>query len=142
MAQVSFVVNFVIQECCNCGMQFAVTEEFEQRKRRDHTSFYCPAGHGQHFKAMSDIEKVRREKIEAENRLQVQLNESRHAQLVAEKALAEETKKRRKIEKRIASGVCPCCNRQFDDLHRHMKSKHKEFALPPGAQKQLSAGIQ
>lgn len=25
-------------------------------------------------------------------------------------------------------GVCPCCNRTFSDLQRHMASKHKGFA--------------
>lgn len=28
---------------------------------------------------------------------------------------------------RIRNGVCPCCNRSFKDVHRHMKSQHPEF---------------
>lgn len=33
-----------------------------------------------------------------------------------------------KVKKRVAHGVCPCCNRSFTDLRRHMESKHPEFA--------------
>ncbi len=33
-----------------------------------------------------------------------------------------------KVKKRAANGVCPCCNRTFSDLARHMKAKHPDFA--------------
>lgn len=36
---------------------------------------------------------------------------------------AEAAKARRKL-KRVQNGVCPCCNRSFWNLERHMKSKH------------------
>ncbi|HYC31767.1 MAG TPA: hypothetical protein VEB59_05720, partial [Gemmatimonadales bacterium] len=29
-----------------------------------------------------------------------------------------------KIKRRVAGGVCPCCNRTFSDLARHMSGKH------------------
>jgi chemotaxis response regulator CheB len=32
-----------------------------------------------------------------------------------------------KTKKRVANGVCPCCNRTFKQLARHMKAKHPEF---------------
>ena len=39
-----------------------------------------------------------------------------------------------KIEKqlkRIHKGVCPCCNRSFTNLKRHMETKHPEHPSPP-----------
>jgi hypothetical protein len=36
------------------------------------------------------------------------------------------TRKKRQLE-RVASGVCPCCNRSFVNLRRHMKTQHPEF---------------
>lgn len=42
-----------------------------------------------------------------------------------------------KLKKRAANGVCPCCNRTFVDLARHMAGKHPTFLaeeiLPEGA---------
>lgn len=32
-----------------------------------------------------------------------------------------------KERKRVGKGVCPCCNRSFDNLRRHMETKHPEF---------------
>ena len=33
-----------------------------------------------------------------------------------------------RAKKRHRAGLCPCCNRQFQDLVRHMASKHPEEA--------------
>lgn len=142
MAEITFTVKFVTEECCNCHAQFAMTENLNTEKRRDHSLFYCPRGHGQHYTGLSDVEKERRDKIEIQNRLQAKLNEETHLRLVAEKERDTEKKKRRKIELRVAKGVCPCCNRTFDDLARHMAGKHKDYTLPPGHQKQITAAAQ
>lgn len=33
-----------------------------------------------------------------------------------------------KLRKRAKAGVCPCCNRTFVGLQRHMAQKHPEFS--------------
>lgn len=33
-----------------------------------------------------------------------------------------------RTKKRGGHGVCPCCNRTFQQLARHMKSKHPDYA--------------
>lgn len=32
-----------------------------------------------------------------------------------------------RTKNRVKNGVCPCCNRSFDNLARHMKSKHPNY---------------
>jgi hypothetical protein len=32
-----------------------------------------------------------------------------------------------RLKNRAAAGVCPCCNRTFAQLARHMATKHKGF---------------
>jgi hypothetical protein len=32
-----------------------------------------------------------------------------------------------RIKKRVAAGVCPCCNRSFKDLARHMAGQHPDY---------------
>lgn len=33
-----------------------------------------------------------------------------------------------KTRKRVAGGVCPCCNRSFVNLGRHMAGQHPDYA--------------
>lgn len=35
-----------------------------------------------------------------------------------------------KTKKRIANGVCPCCNRSFANLERHMAGQHPDYPQP------------
>tara|TARA_Y100000310_G_scaffold338946_1_gene430083 strand:- start:1163 stop:1354 length:192 start_codon:yes stop_codon:yes gene_type:complete len=32
-----------------------------------------------------------------------------------------------KLKNRAKAGVCPCCNRTFQNLSRHMETKHPDF---------------
>lgn len=120
--------------CCNttCGIQFAAPEHWVTQRRRDHSWWYCPNGHNQHFPDESDVTKAQRLQRESELKAQAQINEERHLRVVAENERDKAVRAKRKIEKRIRAGVCPCCNRTFGDLHRHMTTKHKEYGLPPG----------
>lgn len=120
------------QTCCVCGIIYGVPEVWIAARRELKDRFYCPNGHGQCF-TKSTADRLREEKEALGRRLQAELNTANHLRLVAEKELKAERTKRRKIEKRISAGVCPCCNRTFEDLHRHMQTKHKEYALPPAA---------
>lgn len=142
MSEVTMPVTLVLVDCCACGMQFAVSGAWEGKKREDHSGFRCPNGCFLAFGGESASEKANRLRIDAEKRLQAQINEERHLRLVAEKDRESEKRKRRKIEKRIAAGVCPCCNRTFEDLHRHMKTKHKGYALPPGKAKAIAGATE
>lgn len=108
------------QECCNCHMVFAMPADFRRRKlNRPGTAFYCPAGHAQHYTGKSAEQKLR----DAEAR-EVALRD----QLSAAEADAEATRVRLLRDRhRFANGVCPCCNRTFDNVRRHMQTKHPDY---------------
>ncbi|MEG3193744.1 helix-turn-helix transcriptional regulator, partial [Lysobacter sp. D1-1-M9] len=36
-------------------------------------------------------------------------------------------KAHRKMRRRVMNGVCPCCNRSFQNLREHMQTKHADF---------------
>ncbi len=62
----------------------------------------------------------------------------REMRLTAEKDAAHQRRKAAaargqltKTKKRIAKGICPCCNRSFVNLERHMTGQHPDYA--PGA---------
>ena len=125
--------------CCSCGIEFGMPDYYAKKRREDRGYFYCPNGHSQHY-MVSTADTLRREKEESERKLQAQLNEANHAKLVAEKERDKAIKDKRKVERRIAHGVCPCCNRTFADIANHMLTEHKDFRLPEGKRPKLIQG--
>jgi ssDNA-binding Zn-finger/Zn-ribbon topoisomerase 1 len=110
----------VSEECCNCGVTFAMAKKFKEQRLRDRQTFYCPAGHGQHYTGETDADKLRR--AEQRNRALKDQLDAAEASRAAYKGQA--TKYRNQVA-RTENGVCPHCNRSFVDLRRHMGSKHQ-----------------
>jgi hypothetical protein len=115
------------EECCACGVLFAMTREFRQARldKGPTLTFYCPNGHVQHY-TKSRIRELE-EQLAAKAR---ELTAAR-CETLAEKHLREEAERQqaaaqRKL-KRTHNGVCPCCNRSFVNLRRHMSTKHPEL---------------
>lgn len=100
--------------------------------KESHYSFYCYRGHSMSFGGKSKTEKLKAQ-IEEKNR---QIVSERKRTEWARQDLKKEKHSNRalkgvitKTKKRIANGVCPCCNRSgFKDLERHMSSKHPNWA--------------
>lgn len=112
--------EYSTMECCTCHMLFGVTTAFKQKRLNDRAYFYCPTGHQQHFTGPSEETKLR-DQLKREQ----QMRES--AQLRADQAKSERDEARRmhqRMRVRIVNGVCPCCNRTFQNLLRHMQTEH------------------
>lgn len=115
-----YTATLTTEECCNCGMMFAMPEDYRAKKVKNKTLFYCPAGHAQSYIGETferKLENERRRAAAAEGRAE-RLEYRRRA------AVGQVTK----IKNRISRGVCPCCNRTFQDLARHMQSKHPDYS--------------
>ena len=122
--------NLVTEECYRCGVLFAMPESLRnsalkhsQKSPGETISFYCPNGHSQSYVGENTEQKLRR-----------QLNEERErrARVAAQRDQAEASARAykgaaTKARKRAGAGVCPCCNRTFKQLARHMESKHPDF---------------
>lgn len=124
--------TFVTEVCCHegCGSTFAVTDDFHRARREDHGWFYCPRGHVQHYTSESD--KARAERLAREANDALARERARHDQTRA--ALEHESHRARaargiatRIRNRVSRGVCPCCNRTFGNLSKHMAMKHPTF---------------
>lgn len=129
MGTLTTTVELTITECW-CGIQHAVPTTLYKHMERQHANgerqggIYCPLGHSWTFsgKGAAQIERERRERMEAT------LTHTRD-QLEAERRSHAATKgKLTKTAKRVAGGVCPCCNRSFVQLGRHMAIKHPDYA--------------
>jgi hypothetical protein len=109
-------VRLYATECNVCGTVFGIENRLDDSLRENGRLFYCPNGHGLRYK-----------ETEA-TRLKKQLDEEKRKLANAQFELMAAEKKMKRIENRIKNGICPCCNRQFVQLTRHMKSKHPEYA--------------
>lgn len=123
--------TLVTIECYKCHILFAMPEDLNRRALSSpNLSFYCPLGHSQCY---TETEEQRlKKKLEQEQARSARLT----SQVDQARARAEHEEHRAraykgqvtKIKKRVGKGVCPCCNRSFVDLARHMENKHPDYS--------------
>lgn len=116
-------LNLETIECCSCGTVFAMQESIRRRRLNDGGWFYCPNGHQQHY-SKSETDRLRDKLAEQTRQATALAERAKNAENVAAKATTE----LKRIKKRMHAGVCPCCNRTFQNLQRHMATKHKDEA--------------
>lgn len=113
-------VTMVTEVCCNCGIAFGMPSNLVRVLRDDpEKSFYCPNGHGQHYREPRTEKQLKQAQQEAE-RLRTQLTQKDSINAQLEGVIKRQKAKLDRVEK----GVCPCCNRTFKNLARHMENKH------------------
>lgn len=110
------------ESCCQCGIAFGMTDAFKRYKRGDGSCFYCPSGHPQHYTETTE-QKLRKQVAAAEQKWSDEVDRNRRLdrQLIASRGQVT------KIKNRVANGICPCCNRTFVNLQRHMGTKHPDY---------------
>lgn len=116
-------------ECCNCITHFAMDRALYDRCQESGRTFYCPNGHGQSF-TETELSRLRKETVSLKKQRDwaedaYQREHQQHVETKREKA---NVKRQLTItRKRVANGVCPECHRTFQQLSRHMESKHPHF---------------
>lgn len=124
--------------CGQCGVHFGMDEEFYNARLRDKKVWYCPNGCAREFTSETEEEWLRRQLQQSEARL---ASTREDLKFVREQRNKEERRVRAyrgvvgRIKKRVGNGVCPCCNRTFADLQRHMNNKHPRFKGKPEAKR-------
>lgn len=116
---------------CWCGIHLAVPSNLLRTARENHRSIYCPLGHTFVF-AESEADKLRKQLEKAESlaaRRLAQLDGAQATTRTLERRVAAQKGELTKAKKRAANGVCLCCNRQFVDVLKHMRSKHPEMVI-------------
>jgi hypothetical protein len=130
MADVAFTLTeaFVTAGCCiTCGVTIVLPSGLKARLLETQKNFYCCNGHAQHFVGETELDKTKR-LLETERRWRQQEAEThrRHAETLSRSRDAYKGKVTL-IKNRVGNGVCPCCNRTFQNLLKHMATKHPEF---------------
>jgi hypothetical protein len=115
--------------CGECGIEFHVPSWWQECKLADGTRWYCPNGHCRVYNDTT-VMKLKRELSVAERRrqeTQSRLEEERQFREATERRLRAARGQQTKLRKRIAAGCCPCCQRTFQNLARHMAGQHPEY---------------
>jgi hypothetical protein len=120
--------TFHVVSCYTCGVRFGIESKLYRRVVTDAKgSVYCPAcGHSTAWRESEDKKKIK----ELENKLRW---EAEHSERLRQRRdeLDASLKATRgvvtRLKYRTAAGVCPCCNRTFSQLARHMAHKHPDF---------------
>ncbi len=117
--------------CCTCGVRIGAPSGLKKSRLDDHKTFYCINGHGQVYNGKTEAERLT-EELEKQKRWTesaraetARVRESRDA---AERRASAARGQVTKIKNRVGNGVCPCCNRSFTNLQRHMHTKHPGYA--------------
>jgi hypothetical protein len=125
---IEFTDRLVVLTCW-CGINHAVPQNLRDYQLRQHrdgrnvTSIYCPLGHEHMPAGEGEAAKLQRQ-LEVERERAGRLAAQRdQAQASARAHKAAATRARR----RAAAGVCPCCQRTFKQLQRHMTTKHPDY---------------
>lgn len=133
MSVVELTVKFTSITCCykECGIVFAVPFSWDRQRRSDHSDWYCPNGHIQHYSGESDAEREKRLRLAAERERDMA---TRGRDIWKERVEHEQRSHAAtrghltRAKRRAAAGVCPCCSREFQNLKRHMHTKHPDYA--------------
>jgi hypothetical protein len=132
---ITYTGILAIEECYKCHITFAMPQDLQKRARERGETFYCPLGHSQVY-STTEVQKLQA-KLEREERWRKVAETS--ARAARDQADAAERSARAyrghvtRIKKRIGNGVCPCCQRHFTNVERHMASQHPEFQDGTGA---------
>lgn len=118
----TYVDNIVFETivCGKCGIIWGMPERVVRARRDDRATFYCPNGDPRAFNGMSETDRLREEV-----KRQQQMREAAEARATSVSRQRDEVARAHKrMRTRIMNGVCPCCNRSFQNLLRHMQTEH------------------
>jgi hypothetical protein len=115
-------LQLTVQECIKCGMLFGVPAQWDSKRREDGQTFYCPNGHSQAY-IEGPVEQLRKALDEEKRRVEAWKRQSEMHEAAAKRA----QKEAKRIKTRVGNGVCPCCQRSFVNLQRHISSRHPDF---------------
>lgn len=124
---ITALIKLEVHACGSCGGVYGLPKEFckKQRETGNGKGWYCPwCKTAWHYP-------------QEETKLEKQIAETNRYRnfLAVERACHDQTKAslrshkaaKTRIKNRIAKGICPCCNRYFNNLDHHMKSKHPDY---------------
>jgi hypothetical protein len=140
------MAELVERTCPVCGIVYGLPAAFYDARKSGSNKggWYCPNGHSlsivksEATKLQEQLDDERRKRQSAEQRIAYYADQAEHERRRANGYKGHATK----ITKRAKAGVCPCCNRTFQQLARHMATKHPTFTPMEIEDRPLEATVQ
>lgn len=124
-------VQLTTMNCKKCGGTYAINEHYRADRQANGGSWSCPYCQRTWSYTESGNDRLKRELKAAQNDAAWQKTLKNRANKWAKRAEHQrrgEKAAKTRIKNRVKNGVCPCCNRTFQNLMRHMKSQHPKWA--------------
>lgn len=109
--------------CGGCGGTYAINERYRKQREESRGHWMCPYCRTEWGYGQSENDRLKADLAAASARTQAALARANAEQAERQRAEAE----RDRLKKRAAAGVCPCCNRTFQQLAAHMATKHPDM---------------
>lgn len=109
--------------CGNCAGAFALNQNWLDAKRRESGWFTCPYCSVKRGWGKTEADRLREQLAVKSSELSAAKCETARERNLREQEERRRAEAERKLN-RVGAGVCPCCNRTFTNLARHMKTKH------------------
>lgn len=139
VATINEVVELTAINCGECGGTYAINERYRKQKEQKGGGWncpYCDCSWG--YFGKTEAQRLK-EQLEAERRgkelAQKQAERERERTAAANRRARAQKAAKTRVINRVKNGVCPCCNRHFANLHRHMQSQHPDFEKKGGKKK-------
>lgn len=116
MEKVFVQVVIVPETCCSCGAHFGIDSDSKAKRHKDGNVFYCPNGHELIYNIKPDETKNKLIRAAA----QLEASERRERELRSRNVVT-------RLKNRASRGICPCCDKEFSVLKKHMKSQHPGY---------------
>lgn len=132
-AVLSIDVELKFLQCGTCGVAHAIPKTMYDAFRREGGFWFCPSGHQRGWNEGAEKTELKRlqAELDAERKRKesalARANEAENAGREALKQLKGAKTRLKNVKARVANGVCPCCNRTFVNLQRHMHTKHPDY---------------
>lgn len=120
-----------IVHCYACGVPFGLSATHYDSLQASGESFCCPNGHKQHFTKRKDLEARLKDAKDRTKMLRNMYEGEQRRHKATERKLSARKGQITKMKNRAAAGVCPCCNRTFQQLADHMRTQHPDYAKEP-----------
>lgn len=131
--------EFVRMTCGDCGVVWGMNRAFYEGAKQagPNQRWSCPNGHWRNFvhgPSSEDLlrkerDTLRQQVAQRDDEIARQRERSEGAERRASAARGQVTR----LKNRAAAGVCPCCNRTFANLAKHMAGKHPTFRASEAA---------
>ena len=111
--------DYVLAECFACGIPILMTKGQMRAFDNDGATITCVLGH-QTIRRESEVQWLQKQLSQAQDRVS-----TLETEVVNQRGLLQaEAKKRKSLETRVRNGVCPHCQRSFQNVRRHIQSQH------------------